>query len=475
MRITSRHTLAGVIVSAASLVAAVSTASMAAATTPTQPAPTPTGEAITITVTTNAISGGKNGAEADYFTTWVKPEFEKAMAAQGKNVTLTFEPNGVDDENYKTKQALDLKTGKGADLIGIDGIWYGEFADAGYIKPLDDLVGADVVNAWSGWAQIQPAVQALSSYNGKRYGIPSGTDGRVIYFNKEIFKAAGLPTDWQPTSWDDILTAARTIKEKTDAIPLQWNAGSSMGEATTMQGLLPLLAGTGAQVFADGKWLGGSKQLVDVLSFYATVYGSEQLGDPILQQEAQGRDRSFEQFSKGEIAILAEGDYFWRSVISPKEGDFAMANRDEVVGYAKIPAMKPGAGINGQDFVSMSGGGGFVINPNSGHPQETWQLMAFLSEADAIKARLDGSARVTARDDVNVEVLGKDPLLSFIAKEVLPITAYRPAFAVYPQVSAALQEATDAILTGTSPADAAAAYQTKVSDLVGADKVATAS
>ena len=35
-----------------------------------------------------------------------------------------------------------------------------------------------------------------------------------------------------------------------------------------------------------------------------------------------------------------------------------MADRDEVVGWAKIPAREPGAGINGQDFVSMSGGSG---------------------------------------------------------------------------------------------------------------------
>lgn len=465
MRNTTRQRLAAVLVGAATVVAG---GTVASATTP----PAPSGDAITVTVTTNAISGGKNGAEADYFQNWVIPNFEAAMTAKGKNVKLEYQPNGVDDENYKTKQALDLSSGAGADLIAVDGIWYGEFADAGYIKPLDDVVGADVVNAWDGWAQIQPSVQALTSYNGQRYGVPSGTDGRVIYFNKEIFAKAGLPADWQPTSWDDILAAARAIKEKAPGvIPMQWNAGSAMGEATTMQGLLPLLVGTGAQVFANGKWVGDTPQLNDVLGFYATVYGSEKLGDPILQQEAQGRDQSFEQFSKGEIAMLAEGDYFWRSIISPDEGQFPMANRNDIIGYAKIPAQAPGKGINGQDFVSMSGGGGFVINPKSAHPQEAWELMTFLAEPDAIKARLAGSARITARDDVNAEVLGNDPLLSYIAKEVLPITAFRPAFAEYPQVSVALQEASDAVLQGTSPADAAKAFGEKVAGIVGADKV----
>ena len=94
-----------------------------------------------------------------------------------------------------------------------------------------------------------------------------------------------------------------------------------------------------------------------VLNLYKTIYVDEGLGDPVLQQEASGRDTSFQEFAAGRIAILFEGDYFWRSVINPAEGvgTAPMAERDTAVGYAKIPAVKPGAGINGQDFVSMSG------------------------------------------------------------------------------------------------------------------------
>ena len=39
---------------------------------------------------------------------------------------------------------------------------------------------------------------------------------------------------------------------------MQINAGTAMGEATTMQGALPLLVGTGEQIWADGTWQGGS-------------------------------------------------------------------------------------------------------------------------------------------------------------------------------------------------------------------------
>jgi hypothetical protein len=102
---------------------------------------------VTLTITANAITGGKNAAEADWIADWVIPEFEAAMEADGQDVTVEFEPQGVDDENYKTKIALDLQSGEGADIIGMDGIWVGEFAEAGYIKPLAD-VGGDAVDEW---------------------------------------------------------------------------------------------------------------------------------------------------------------------------------------------------------------------------------------------------------------------------------------------------------------------------------------
>ena len=39
-------------------------------------------------------------------------------------------------------------------------------------------------------------MQANASFEGKAYGIPTGTDGRVLYYNKKLFAQAGLPADW---------------------------------------------------------------------------------------------------------------------------------------------------------------------------------------------------------------------------------------------------------------------------------------
>lgn len=423
---------------------------------------------VTLTITDNAIAGGKNSEGAAWITDYVIPEFTALQEEKGVDVTVEFEENGVDDEDYKTKIALDLQSGGGGDIISIDGIWTGEFAEAGYIAPLTDIAG-DAVDEWDGWEQIPEAVQQAMSFDGQAYGIPVGTDGRVIYFNKDLFAQAGLPTDWQPTSWDEILEAARALAQLDGVTPLQINAGVPMGEATTMQGFLPLLAGTGEQIWADDTWTGATEGVTQVLEFYGQVYGEEALGDPLLQQEAQGRDTSFQLFASGQLGILIESDYLWRSVINP-EGIAPMANRDEAVGWAKIPAREPGAGINGQDFVSMSGGTGRVINPNTEFPQQAWELMMFMNSPEAFEAQIEiAGARITPRDDVNAQALAGDPLMEFIAAEVLPITAYRPALAIYPQVSVALQEATGEVAAGTSAEDAAQTYQGELEGIVGDD------
>ncbi len=106
-----------------------------------------------------------------------------------------------------------------------------------------------------------------------------------------------------------------------------------------------------------------------MLSTYATIYGDEELGDTDLQLLQDGRDRSFEAFANGEVGMLIEGDYFWRSVIhpDPEQALFPMENRDEVVGWATIPAYEPGGALGGLDAASMSGGGVWTMNPNTEH------------------------------------------------------------------------------------------------------------
>src|SRR5690606_7897416 len=147
-----------------------------------------------------------------------------------------------------------------------------------------------------------------------------GTDARVIWYRTDLFEQAGLPVDWQPTSWEELLDAARTIKaELPDVVPFQLNAGIAMGEATSMQGYLMALLGAGHHIYdaEAGKWIVSSPAILDTLNLYKTIYIDEELGDLGFQLRQNGRDQSFEGFSQGTVAMLVEGDYLWRGPIAP--------------------------------------------------------------------------------------------------------------------------------------------------------------
>lgn len=426
---------------------------------------------IVLTITSNAIIGGMNSAEVKWITNWVIPTFTKAMSKQGKKISVKFLPQGIADTNYNTKLALDLKARQGADVFSLDGMQVGAFADAQYIKPLDQVVPQS--KSWNGWSQIPQSTQYSIAYKGKRYGIPVGAGGRVLYYNKTLFAKAGLSTNWQPKSWNDVLTAARALKKVSGVTPIQLNAGTAMGEATTMQGLLPILSGTGEQVYQNGKWVGATQGLKDALALYKTIYVDDKLGDPVLQQETNGRDNSFTAFSQSKIGILLESDYLWRSVINPNGGTAPMKNRDTVVGYTKIPARQPGSGVNGASFISYDGVGGRMINPNTKNPAMAWQLLSFMNSKEAWLAYVGGTPRITPRTDVNNQVLKSDAMLSYIANSIMPLNLYRPANSQYTQVSSALQQATLDVVTGSSVSGAANTYQSAVAKIVGTNNIST--
>jgi multiple sugar transport system substrate-binding protein len=69
-------------------------------------------------------------------------------------------------------------------------------------------------------------------FEGQTYGIPFETDVRVLFYNKQLFEAAGLDPNDPPDTWDEVWAAADVLDVKNDDgsyarigfFPL-WNAG----------------------------------------------------------------------------------------------------------------------------------------------------------------------------------------------------------------------------------------------------------
>ena len=421
----------------------------------------------TLTITCRCVEDGVNSTMVEWIQSYVIPEFEAANS--GVNVELT--QFGGSDEALKQQYALDLSVGGGADVLAFDGFWVPEFVAAGLLEPLS-AVGGEQVDQWEGWDHIPDGLEQLLAFGGERYGIALGTDYRMLYYRTDMFEQAGIENvdEWQPQSWEDILDTARQLKQANpNFIPLQINAGTAMGEATTMQGYYPMLLGTGHFLQDEqGRWIVGSQGILDTLEFYKTVYVDEDLGSARVQLVQDGRNRSFANFRDGVTAILLEGDWFYRSPTAPGS-EFEVPNREENMSWAAIPAREPGAGLNGQDFVTISGGTGFVLNPTSDNPELAWELLAFMNSQEALMAAQEIEPRIRARDDVPVP---DSEFLTNTAEELGPYTTARPNDPAYPQISYEAQLMTERVVSGEmTPEEAMAAYASAVTEIVGEENV----
>ena len=424
---------------------------------------------ITLTITCRCVTDGVNANLVIWLNDYVIPTFKESMAAEGKSVSVELVEFGGGDEQLKEQYALDLGVGGGYDLFSFDGFWVPEFVDAGMLQPLNVVVG-EAVNEWEGWDHISPGIQSVLGYQDELYGIASGTDVRQIFYRRDVFEGAGIELPWEPTSWEDVLETARALKEAGIDTPLQINAGTAMGEATTMQGWFMVLLGAGEHMydFEQGKWIVSSPAILDSLNLYKTIYLDEGLGDDRMQLVADGRDQSFAAFAAGDIAMLVEGDWFWRSAIL---NQMDQETRDEVVAWAKMPAKEPGMAYQGQDFATISGGTGWVLNPNTEYSAEAWALLAHMSSQEAQMEWEQIQPRINFRDDVPV---AGDEVMSAMAEALLPLTTVRPMLPDYPKISYEAQLMTERVVSGEmSPEDAMAAFAEAVTDLVGEDNVIT--
>src|SRR3954447_20665193 len=138
---------------------------------------------------------------------WVAQEqknFLRVVSAFNKqypNVKVKYNPAG---DNTPTVLSTALAGGRPPDLasVGQPGL-VKQFQKQGKLKPLDFARNEISAN-------FSPDVVKLGTIGGKIYNIlPKGANKSTVWYNVSAFKNAGVTP---PKTWDDFLTAAKTIK-----------------------------------------------------------------------------------------------------------------------------------------------------------------------------------------------------------------------------------------------------------------------
>jgi multiple sugar transport system substrate-binding protein len=90
------------------------------------------------------------------------------------------------------------------DLILMDNSDAAQLADGGIIVPITD-VGVDLTG-------FNPSIIAVGAYKGKDYTMQSGVNTLALWYNVDMFKAAGI--DKPPTTWDELKADAKKLTTK---------------------------------------------------------------------------------------------------------------------------------------------------------------------------------------------------------------------------------------------------------------------
>ncbi|MGA8112730.1 MAG: extracellular solute-binding protein [Actinocatenispora sp.] len=404
-------------------------------------------------------STDNNNRVMDNYLGSVKKQFEKANP--GKTIKLI--PIQATENDYYTKLDLMMKSPRTApDIAYEDTFLINSDVKANFLSPIDDRI-----KTWDQWDQFQPkAKDAVQGQDGKTYGVPDGTDTRGIWYDKRVFRKAGLPTDWHPKTWNDLLSAARTIKKKLPGtVPMNLYTGKAGGEASTMQGFEMLLYGTDDQLYnpAQKKWVLGSKGFQDSMDFLNTVYSKGLGPKPSQALDANiGTNVQTDWLPNQKLGFAIDGS--WMPNVWLKSGAKPWPSWSKDMGWTAMPTQHGQA--PGQ--TTLSGGWSWAITRLAKNPDLAWKFIETMqTEKNALL--YDTTAQnIAVRKDVaaDPEYLKSSPATKFFT-DLVKTTYYRPAYPEYPKISTAIQEQMEAVTTGSStPAEASRDYDQAVKDIV---------
>jgi multiple sugar transport system substrate-binding protein len=100
--------------------------------------------------------------------------------------------------------------GNAPDIINIDNPETALFASSGSLLDLSDMVaGSKVIKPDS----IYPGPRASATWEGHLYAIPRASNTLALYYNADMFRAAGLDPDKPPRTWAELHEAAKVLNK----------------------------------------------------------------------------------------------------------------------------------------------------------------------------------------------------------------------------------------------------------------------
>ena len=355
----------------------------------------------------------KAGLWADFIRkTGVLDRFKERMLKE-KGVEVEVKLITAPHRGYREKVVVDFAAGAAGDVV-----WLGEsevpgLAEAGLLLDLTPYV-----EKWEDWGKFYAVCKELSTYDGKVYAVPFETAPLVLYYRKDIFKRAGLPVPWNPETWEDVVSAAKVIKERVpDVVPFY--SGNVFYDVS-----LPVyIAGGRVYDAEERKWIAESPALLAAFKiYYDLIYVHKVTPKDAVLEKWDAR----KLFQEGKLAMMVDGIWCYTEKWGPGK-TYEIKNREEVVGYTYIPRLK---GAEATRYVSITGTYGWVVNAKAKRPELAWELVKDLSSPELIAQWGYETSHIVTRSDAVIGKYAEDVFLKW-ATTVLEHSVPKPVASGY--------------------------------------------
>ncbi|HZP19742.1 MAG TPA: sugar ABC transporter substrate-binding protein [Bauldia sp.] len=298
---------------------------------------------------------------------WWTPNWGEARAKElaakfeAANPGITVRMEVTVSNGLPAKVATALRSGSPPDLIEVQHGWVPEYAQAGLVLPMDDVIQDK--------DDYVPAALDYVSWNGHLWAIPYRIETHAIIYNKGAFKAAGLDPDKPLETWDDLIAAAKKLTGKTadgkDQYGFAITGGGEFGN--TIFRSLPFIWMNGGSIISDDMTRATVNEApaVAAVKFYTDFLKNGWSPPSTLQNDGTANRQLF---IAGTVAMYQSGQFDVPAI--RKE------NPNIDIGVMPIPHPP------GKQTAAIIGGWSFVIPKDAKNPEETKKFVQFLAGSD---------------------------------------------------------------------------------------------
>ena len=309
----------------------------------------------------------------------------------------------IEHTDMVSRLATGLASGDVPDLMGLDLIYGPQFSSAGQLQAVTGMIDeASLATASGGHIDV-------ATWEGELYGVPLYADVSALFWNKDLFEAAGLDPEVPPTNLTELHDMAAAITELGDGNYGYYLAGNCAGCNIFTFG--PMIWANGGKIepAAPGdEAMVTPEQIAPVLE-WARMMHDEGLIDPAAQAETGATFA--EVFGSGKVGIMGTGN-FNITLVTGAEG-IEGQNPDMNFGITVIP------GLNTGDASSFAGGDIVVVPEGSERLEDAVDFMNFiLSDEVQVEAYAKLLNMTTRSDMADNEYFQANPLVQDVAQAI---------------------------------------------------------